>query len=160
MMKTPRLAWTRYLGSIMLLALASGCVGLLTPSTEPLPTVTLQPLSFPQPILRHYGNVHFALNSASTTPEMRVTLTRLAQRLQRRARTRVRLVGHASTDGNARHNQRLALRRAEAVKAYLAKQGVQAQRMATVSLGETQPFSATPADNRRVEIILIVPRKG
>ena len=69
-------------------------------------------------------------------------------------------VGHTDSMGSEAHNQRLSLRRAEAVKAYLVNQGVPVDRIRTEGRGEAQPVASNDtaqgrAQNRRVEITVV-----
>jgi OOP family OmpA-OmpF porin len=56
-------------------------------------------------------------------------------------------VGHTDSVGTDAYNQKLSLRRAEAVKAYLVSKGVEASRVFVEGKGESQPV----ADNRTAE---------
>ena len=47
--------------------------------------------------------------------------------------------GHADVIGSNRYNERLGLRRAETVKAFLVKYGANANQLTTATFGETQP---------------------
>jgi len=49
------------------------------------------------------------------------------------------VTGHTDRIGTAKYNQKLSERRAAAVKAYLVKQGVAAERIHTVGKGESEP---------------------
>lgn len=68
----------------------------------------------------------------------------------------LRLIGHSDTSGGAQANHRLALKRAEAVRAELAKYLSNAARIESVeALGETQPLDGLKGSSpwqRRVEI--------
>lgn len=69
-------------------------------------------------------------------------------------------VGHTDSVGTDAYNQRLSIRRAEAVKAYLISQGVEANRVYTEGKGEAQPVetnetAAGRAKNRRVEVEVV-----
>ena len=69
-------------------------------------------------------------------------------------------VGHTDSIGTDAYNQKLGLRRAKAVKAYLVSQGIEKNRVYTDSKGERQPIAtnktaAGRAQNRRVEIEVI-----
>ena len=69
----------------------------------------------------------------------------------------VMLAGHTDRSGSARYNIGLATRRNQAVADYLVGRGISSSRIASESLGETQPSVPTPDGvreqrNRRVEI--------
>lgn len=72
---------------------------------------------------------------------------------------KVVIEGHTDSRGSDANNLELSRKRAEAVRDYLASQGVSADRMQAVGRGESQPIAPndTPegrANNRRVEIIV------
>ncbi len=69
-------------------------------------------------------------------------------------------VGHTDSIGTDEYNQKLSIRRAEAVKAYLQGKGIEANRIYTEGKGEKQPVAdnkstAGRAQNRRVEIEVV-----
>ncbi len=69
-------------------------------------------------------------------------------------------VGHTDAEGSDSSNQKLSVRRAEAVKAYLTSKGIEATRVYTEGKGESSPVAdnATKegrAKNRRVEIEVV-----
>jgi OmpA-OmpF porin, OOP family len=69
-------------------------------------------------------------------------------------------VGHTDSIGSDKYNQKLSVKRAEAVKAYLVSKGIEANRVYTEGKGEKQPVAdnktaAGRAKNRRVEIEVV-----
>ena len=69
-------------------------------------------------------------------------------------------VGHTDSIGTDKYNQKLSVRRAEAVKAYLVSKGIEANRVYTEGKGEKQPVADNKtsdgrAKNRRVEIEVV-----
>jgi OOP family OmpA-OmpF porin len=74
-------------------------------------------------------------------------------------------VGHTDSVGSESYNQKLSVRRAEAVKAYLVTKGIEKNRIYTEGKGEKQPVASnkTPegrTKNRRVEIEVVGTRKN
>ena len=53
------------------------------------------------------------------------------------------LSGHADRQGDEKYNQKLSLNRANAVKAFLIRQGVNPARLNVTAFGESQPLNAT-----------------
>ena len=69
-------------------------------------------------------------------------------------------VGHTDAVGSDSYNQKLSVRRSEAVKAYLVTKGVEKNRIYTEGKGEKQPVADNKtgegrAKNRRVEIEVV-----
>lgn len=115
------------------------------------------------------GNVRTGKDSASAffqfdksdvyQEEDKAKLNALAQTLQQHPEIKLVIDGHTDADGTVKYNEPLGMRRAEAVKAYLAAQGAPVDRMTIVlrTFGECQPVrpNTTAADraaNRRAEI--------
>jgi len=68
----------------------------------------------------------------------------------------VEIQGHTDSIGSAAYNLNLSQRRADAVKAYLISQGVNASTLTAKGYGKTKPISSNEtaegrAQNRRVE---------
>ena len=73
-------------------------------------------------------------------------------------------VGHTDSVGSDAYNQKLSVKRAEAIKAYLVSKGIEKNRIYTEGKGEKQPVadnktSEGRAKNRRVEIEVVGTRK-
>ena len=69
-------------------------------------------------------------------------------------------VGHTDSVGSDAYNQKLSVRRAESVKAYLVTKGIEKNRIYTEGKGEKQPVADNKtkegrAKNRRVEIEVV-----
>jgi len=69
-------------------------------------------------------------------------------------------VGHTDSIGSDAYNQKLSIRRAEAVKAYLVSKGIENNRVYTEGKGKKQPVASNKtaagrAKNRRVEIEVV-----
>ena len=105
-----------------------------------------------------YG-IYFDVNKDVVKPESHGTLKEIATVLTENPGIRVTIVGHTDSDGDDASNLDLSKRRGAAVKEALVKNfGIDAARLETDGMGESQPVSAndTPVNkalNRRVEFI-------
>jgi hypothetical protein len=85
-----------------------------------------------------WEEINFEFNSPILTDGY-PSLLRLAELLQKHPDYKVKLEGHADVIGSNRYNERLGLRRAEAVRDFLVKYGANANQLTTATFGETQP---------------------
>lgn len=100
---------------------------------------------------KHVPNtVNFAFNSARLDPQARAALREQAKFIRHYPEVRFRVYGHTDLVGSKAYNQRLGLRRAQAVVSFLSSQGISRSRLeAVVSYGETQPLVVTEGRERR-----------
>lgn len=83
-----------------------------------------------------------------------------AEEIARQQLSGVVITGHADTSGSDRYNQRLGMKRANAVRDALVSQGVNGSMLRVESRGESEPMVQTPDGvrepaNRRSEITFI-----
>ncbi|APE32327.1 flagellar motor protein MotB [Halomonas aestuarii] len=102
-------------------------------------------------------DVNFEFDSATLTMGAENILDGVAEKLLANKNVRVRIEGHTDAVGSDAYNQQLSQERADSVAAYLASQGVSADRMRTIGYGESQPMASNETDagraqNRRVEL--------
>jgi outer membrane protein OmpA-like peptidoglycan-associated protein len=102
--------------------------------------------------------IQFDFNSAKVKPESQQALSNLAQALQSKELQDAKFAveGHTDAKGRADYNLKLSQQRADAVRAYLASNGVQDSRLAAVGKGSTELANAADpqaAENRRVRIV-------
>ena len=103
--------------------------------------------------------VLFAVDQSTLTPEGRATLEGQAIWLLQNADFTAVIEGHADEQGTREYNLALGARRADAARAYLVSQGVQAGRLQVVSYGKERPIEvcseeACYAKNRRAVTVL------
>lgn len=106
------------------------------------------------------ADAFFDVNKAVLKPEGKAKLDDLAGKLKGIALEVIIAVGHTDSDGSDKFNQKLSVRRAESVKAYMVSKGIEANRVYTEGKGEKQPVAdnktkAGKAKNRRVEIEVV-----
>ncbi|HEY1373023.1 MAG TPA: OmpA family protein [Candidatus Binatia bacterium] len=102
-------------------------------------------------------NVLFDFDKTAIKPDGAKILDRLIAFLKENSDKRVSLEGHTDSIGTEQYNQGLSERRANSVKDYLTKRGVDAGKISTRGFGETRPIADNKtaegrAKNRRVEI--------
>jgi outer membrane protein OmpA-like peptidoglycan-associated protein len=130
-------------------------------SPAPLPAAT--PTPAPQPVAqaavaRTYL-VFFDWDRAELTTRARDIIMEAANNTGRAGATRIEVSGHTDRSGDAAYNQRLSMRRGEAVAEELVRVGVPRTAISVQAFGETRPLIVTAdgvrePQNRRVEIVL------
>ena len=103
--------------------------------------------------------VFFDWNSAELTPAARSVVAEAAAGFDRAGQSRIEVIGHTDTSGNAAYNQRLSERRADAVRVELVRLGVPDSAVRVSGVGQNDLLVPTAdhvreAQNRRVEIIV------
>ena len=106
------------------------------------------------------ADAFFDFDKSVLKPEGKAKLDDLASKLQGMNLEVIIAVGHTDSVGTDAYNQKLSVRRAEAVKGYLVSKGIEANRVYTEGKGEKQPVAdnktaAGRAKNRRVEIEVV-----
>ncbi len=98
------------------------------------------------------STVNFEFDSATLDAAAQAALVRQADWIRQFPEVRFRVYGHTDLVGSDSYNKALGLRRAKAVVAFLASQGISTSRLeAVASFGKTQPivFVQTPERKNR-----------
>lgn len=127
------------------------------PKPAPAPVVMAAPISEK---VSFAADAFFDFDKSVLKPAGKAKLDELASKLGGVNLEVIIAVGHTDSVGTPAYNQKLSIRRAEAVKAYLVSKGIENNRVYTEGKGEKQPVadnkSATGrAQNRRVEIEVV-----
>ncbi len=128
------------------------------PAPAPAPVVVV-----PAPVsekVTFAADAFFDFDKSVLKPDGKAKLDDLASKLQGMNLEVIIAVGHTDSVGSDAYNQKLSVRRSEAVKAYLVSKGIEANRVYTEGKGEKQPVAdnksaAGRAKNRRVEIEVV-----
>ncbi len=104
-------------------------------------------------------NVLFDFDSHELRPESKPELEKLVKFLKEHRKLKVVIEGHTDSLGTEEYNLRLSQLRAEAVRDYLVKRGIDPKRLKVEAYGESKPIAPNDTEagrrlNRRVEIRL------
>ncbi|MCD2164189.1 MAG: OmpA family protein [Comamonas sp.] len=154
---------------------AEGCDGALVkaaPAPAPAPAVAPAapaPAPVAPPVAQtqkvtYAADAFFDFDKSVLKPEGRAKLDDVASKVKNINLEVIIAVGHTDSIGSDAYNQKLSVRRAEAVKAYLVSKGIDKSRVYTEGKGEKQPVAdnktaAGRAKNRRVEIEVVGTQK-
>lgn len=106
------------------------------------------------------GDVLFASGETTLQPEARNQLDDVVRLVQGEPDKQIRIEGHTDSTGSSSANMRISRLRAEAVRDALAQQGIDADRIQAVGMGEDFPIASNESPegrrkNRRVDVILL-----
>jgi peptidoglycan-associated lipoprotein len=110
-----------------------------------------------------FSNIYFDYNKSAIRPDAADILKKHAAWLKKNAGYTVKIEGYCDQRGTDKYNMALGKKRANAAKAYLTKQGINAKRISTVSYGLEKPVCKEMAEdcwakNRRAQFV-VTPKK-
>ena len=132
-------------------------------AAEPAPApVVVAPPPPPPPtpkIMVFEAAALFGVNKSEISPTGKEKIKEYRERARAElssAKT-IKITGHTDSSGKAEYNQKLSVKRAEAVRDYLISLGADASKMEVAGMGATKPIAdnktaAGRANNRRVEV--------
>jgi outer membrane protein OmpA-like peptidoglycan-associated protein len=103
--------------------------------------------------------VFFDFDKDVLTPEAKAIITQAAEACKKNHSATIALTGHTDLSGSVPYNQKLSVRRGEAVKKMLVQLGIPANEIGVVGKGKSDPLVPTKdgvkePQNRRVQIVL------
>ena len=149
---------------------APGCDGAIAPSMAPAAPAAAAPAAAAPAAapaappaatkVTYAADAFFDFNKSVIKPEGKAKLDDLVGKIKDINLEVIIAVGHTDSVGSDAYNQKLSVRRSEAVKAYLVSKGIEKNRVYTEGKGEKQPVADNKtaegrAKNRRVEIEVV-----
>ena len=115
-------------------------------------------------IVKFDSGILFDVDRTELKSAARTNIENLAASLKKNPETNILIIGHTDATGTDAYNQRLSVRRADAVKSYAMAQGIASGRLTTRGRGESEPIAdnsteAGKAQNRRVEVVIMANEK-
>ena len=152
-----------------------GCDGAIVPVVAPAPApAVVAPrvvppapppavVAPPPPVatkVTYAADAFFDFDKSVLKPDGKAKLDDLVSKIKDINLEVIIAVGHTDSVGSDGYNQKLSVRRSEAVKAYLVSKGIEKNRVYTEGKGEKQPVADNKtaegrAKNRRVEIEVV-----
>ena len=150
---------------------APGCDGAVVAAPAPAPAPAPRAAApAPAPVaaatkVTYAADAFFDFDKSVVKPAGKTKLDDLVSKVKGINLEVIIAVGHTDSVGSDAYNQKLSVRRAEAVKAYLVSKGIEKNRIYTEGKGEKQPVASNVtnegrAKNRRVEIEVVGTRKN
>jgi OOP family OmpA-OmpF porin len=147
----------------------------LTPPPPPAPKPEIRPEPKPEPVAPAptpepvriiLEDIHFDFDKATLTPVAKEILKKNVEVIKAHPEIGLEIQGHTSAIGSEEYNRKLSVKRANAVKEYLLKEGIAAEKLTAVGYGkmrlevpEPRPKnkeSQAAKTNRRVHFEVIV----
>lgn len=105
-------------------------------------------------------NVHFDFGKSSLRPESFSELNELVSYMEWKKDDKIEIAGHTDNVGNDADNLKLSQQRAETIKQYLVKKGINASRVIAKGYGAAQPVADNNTEegrqrNRRTEVRIL-----
>ena len=130
----------------------------------PAPAAAAPAAPAPMPVaaakVTYASDAFFDFDKSVLKPEGKAKLDDLVGKVKGINLEVIIAVGHTDATGSDAYNQKLSVRRSEAVKAYLVSKGIEKNRVYTEGKGEAQPVADNKTNdgrskNRRVEIEVV-----
>ena len=151
---------------------AKGCDGAIVAQAKPVVVEQVDEVKPPPPVrpvpsgekITYAADAFFDFDKSVLKPQGKAKLDDLISKIRNINLEVIIAVGHTDSIGTDAYNQKLSVRRAESVKAYLVSRGIDRNRVYTEGKGEKQPIAtnktaAGRAKNRRVEIEVVGTRQ-
>ncbi|MCI0512764.1 OmpA family protein [candidate division KSB1 bacterium] len=134
------------------------------PDVPAIQSAKIDSLPLARQIRQLAGTIQFETGKAEILPQYFPQISKIAAEIKKVPQAKIKIIGHTDNrriqTAEFPSNQALSLARAEAVKYFLTKEGVAADRIHTEGHGENRPIASNETEdgrrmNRRVEVILL-----
>ncbi|MBN1868038.1 OmpA family protein [Candidatus Sumerlaeota bacterium] len=115
----------------------------------------------PTAMVSELQTIRFAYDSYALSPEMQDLLRRNAEWIRAHPGITIQVEGHCDERGSTEYNLSLGQKRADTVREFLAREGIDPQSLVTISYGEERPLPDAMghdeeawARNRRAQFLI------
>lgn len=139
-----------------------GCDGVVAKQAAQAPAVKK---ATPKPVptsekVTYAADTFFDFDKSALKPEGKAKLNEIVAKIKDVNLEAIVATGHTDSVGTVAYNEKLSVRRAEAVKSYLVSNGVPADRIYVSGKGKSQPIASNKtaagrAQNRRVDVEVV-----
>ena len=106
-------------------------------------------------IEKNFNAAKFVKGKSTLTDESKFVLHDLETLLKQNPQLKLKLVGHTSSEGDDKFNQKLSEERAKAAVDFLISRGIDKERLQYEGKGSSEPISNNQEENRRTEFVVI-----
>ena len=105
-----------------------------------------------------FSDIQFDFDTSEIKPRYCLVLDEVAEMISQNSRIKIKILGHTDNVGADGYNQILSKKRADGVKNYLLRKGIDRSRLIPIGLGEQRSKASNETEdgralNRRVELI-------
>ncbi len=138
--------------------------GLMAKKSAPVPMAALEaPKPAPKPQLKAItlgADAYFGFNRATLNAAGKQKLNKIAATLKKGVKEpRIDITGYTDRIGSAAYNEKLSLRRAQAVKAYLVSRGIPAAYITVKGAGASSPVVSCTGKRGKTLIHCLAPNR-
>lgn len=102
-------------------------------------------------VVLNENSVNFDFDSSNLTTLAKANLDKIAEVFKTNPDTYINVYGHTDSKGSVDYNNRLSVRRADAVASYLISKGINRTRLTSIGMGPSEPIDTNDTEMGRAK---------